>query len=265
MSTLLTFSWSAEPDIFSLGPLTVRWYGLLWVLAFALGIFILQRLFKKDNVKPEWVDSVFMYVFIGTVIGARLGHVFFYGWEYYSKNLIDIFKIWEGGLASHGASVGILVSIWLFSKFVSKKSMIWALDRIVIPVAIGGAFVRMGNFINSEIIGMPTDLSIGVIFTHIDNIPRHPAQIYEALSYTLLFVLLLFLFFRTDIRKKEGYIFGIFLIILFASRFFIEFVKENQEAFESGMVLNMGQWLSIPFILAGVFFTSRAYLNKKQG
>ena len=254
MSVLLFFTWDVDPELFSLGPLTVRWYGLFWVLAFVLGIYLLQRIFKKDNIKPEWVDSVFMYVFIGTVIGARLGHVFFYGWSYYSHHLIDIFKIWEGGLASHGASIGILISLWLFSKYVSKKSMLWILDRVIIPVAIGGAFVRLGNFFNSEIVGIPTDLPFGVVFSRLDGIPRHPTQLYEALSYTILFAVLTYLFFKTEMRKKEGLLFGIFLVLLFSARFFIEFVKENQEAFEKGMSLNMGQWLSIPFILAGFYF-----------
>ena len=263
MNTLLSIVWDASPDLFSIGPLTVRWYGLFWVAAFSLGIFILQKIFKKDNVNIEWVDSVFMYVFIGTVLGARFGHVFFYGWDYYSHNLLDIFKIWEGGLASHGAALGIMVALWLFSKFVSKKSILWIMDRVVIPVIIGGAFIRLGNFFNHEIIGKPTNSSFGIVFTRVDNIARHPAQLYEAASGIVLAIILIFLHFKTEARKKPGLLFGVFMTILFTSRFFTEFIKENQEVFENDMVLNMGQWLSIPFVMVGVFFIIFSLLKPK--
>ena len=262
MNTLLSIVWDANPELVSLGPLSIRWYGLFWVAAFASGIFIIQKIFQKDNAPKEWVDSVFIYVFIGTVIGARLGHVFFYGWEYYSKHLIDIFKIWEGGLASHGGAIGIITALWLFSKYVSKKSILWILDRVVVPTALGGAFIRIGNFFNHEIIGSPTDLSWGVIFTRIDNIPRHPSQIYEALVCLVLFAILLYMVFKTDARKKQGLLLGVFLVILFTSRFFIEMLKENQEAFENDMVLNMGQWLSIPFVVLGIILIIRALKAK---
>ncbi|MEA3445901.1 MAG: prolipoprotein diacylglyceryl transferase, partial [Bacteroidota bacterium] len=157
------------------------------------------------------------------------------------------------GLASHGGAIGIVVALWLFSKYVSKKSIIWILDRVVIPTALGGAFIRLGNFFNHEIYGIPTDLSWGVIFRYgEDALARHPTQIYEALTYLVLFIVLIFLFFKTEARQKTGLIFGIFLIILFSGRFFIEFIKENQEIFEDDMMLNMGQWLSIPFVIFGI-------------
>jgi prolipoprotein diacylglyceryl transferase len=234
------------------------------VLAFIFGIYITKKLFVRDGVNPELVDTAFIYVFIGTVLGARLGHVFFYGWEYYSKHIGEIFMIWEGGLASHGAAVGIILSIWLFSKYALKKPMIWMLDRVVIPVALAGAFIRLGNLANHEIYGRPTDLPWGFIFTELnDGVARHPSQIYEALMCIVIFVLLLYLFFRTDYRNKPGFLFGVFLVVLFVFRFFVEFLKENQEAFEDTLAINMGQILSIPFVLAGVWFIV-AGLRKKD-
>ena len=265
LSVIASIHWNVEPEIFSLGPLSVRWYGLCWVVAFALGIFITTKMFKKDGVNPEWVDSAFMYVFIGTVLGARLGHVFFYNWSYYSENLLEIPMIWKGGLASHGAAIGIVISLWLYSKYVTKRSIVWMFDRVVIPVAIGGAFVRLGNFFNHEIYGYPTDLSWGVVFKYgEDALARHPSQIYEALSYLIIFCILLFMFFKTDAKKRSGLIFGVFLILLFAARFFIEFIKENQETFEDSMSLNMGQWLSVPFIVAGIGFIVWSLMGQKK-
>lgn len=263
LNIVAAFVWNTDPDLLHLGPLTVRWYGLCWVMAFGLGIFIITKMFKTDGVKPEWVDSVFIYVFVGTVIGARLGHVFFYNWSYYSQNLWEIPMIWKGGLASHGGAIGIVIALWLFSKRVSKKSILWVLDRVVVPTALGGAFIRLGNFFNHEIYGHPTDLPWGVVFKYgEDSLARHPTQIYEALFCVLIFVVLMYLFFKTDVRQKTGLIFGIFLVMLFTSRFLIEFVKENQESFEDAMALNMGQWLSIPFVLAGIGLIVWSYLRK---
>jgi len=253
--TIASITWDVNPEIFRIGSIAVRWYGLAWVLSFVLGIYITKKLFQKDKVNPELVDSAFMYVFIGTVLGARLGHVFFYGWGYYSEHLLEILKIWEGGLASHGAAIGIIISVWLYSKYVLKKPVLWMLDRVVIAVALAGGFIRLGNLMNSEIVGSPTDLPWGFIFTSMnDNIARHPSQLYEALFCFILFVLLLKLFFQSDFRLTQGKIFGLFLILLFAFRFIVEFLKENQEAFENELTINMGQILSIPLVLAGFYF-----------
>ncbi len=252
-SSLAAIVWDVDPEIFSLGPLSVRWYGLSWVLAFVSSIYLVKSFFKKDGVNPELVDSAFMYVFIGTVLGARLGHVFFYGWEYYSKHPGEILAIWQGGLASHGAAVGIILSVWLFSKYVLKKHMFWMLDRVVIAVAIAGTFIRLGNLMNSEIVGSPTDLPWGFIFVALnDGIARHPSQIYEALFSTLLFGALLILYHKTEIKYYRGRLFGLFMALLFTFRFLVEFLKENQEAFEDQLVLNMGQILSIPLVIAGL-------------
>ncbi len=267
--TISVIIWDANPEIFSLGPLSVRWYGLSWVLAFISSIYLVKALFKKDGVNPELVDSAFMYVFLGTVLGARLGHVFFYGWDYYSKHLGEIFMIWEGGLASHGAAVGIIISVWLFSKYVLKKHMLWMLDRVVIAVAVAGTFIRLGNLMNSEIVGSPTDLPWGFIFVALnDGIARHPSQIYEALFTILLFLLLAYLFYKTEIKYYRGKLFGLFMALLFSFRFLVEFLKENQESFEEELLFNMGQILSIPLIIAGIAFIvlakdERLKMNKK--
>ncbi len=253
INTIASINWNAGPDLFSLGPLTVRWYGLCWVMAFALGIYIITKIFQSDGVKREWVDSVFIYVFAGAVIGARLGHVFFYNWSYYSENLVEIPMIWKGGLASHGGAIGIIIALWLFSKKVTKKSILWVLDRVVIPTALGGAFIRLGNFFNHEIYGIPTDVSWGVVFKYgEDALARHPTQIYEALICIIIFVVLLFMFWKTGARQKPGLLLGTFLALLFAGRFLVEFIKENQEPFEANMTFNMGQWLSIPFVVVGI-------------
>lgn len=268
--TLLAIYWDVDPTLFELGPLTIRWYGLLFALAFLCGYYVMAYFLKKEGQPKDWMDSIVLYMMLGTILGARLGHVFFYDWEYYRHNLIEIPQLWKGGLASHGAAIGIIIALWLYSKFVTKKSVLWALDRIVVTVALAGLFIRTGNLMNHEIVGQPTDLPWAFIFTGHptfaapDMLPRHPAQLYEALAYTLIFVLLFFLYDRKGAGKKEGLLFGLFLITAFTARFFIEFVKADQVAFEATMALNMGQWLSIPFVLTGVFFVWRAMGKGKE-
>jgi len=257
-------TWAPNPEIFSLGPLSIRYYGLLFAMGFLLGYYILERMFRYERIPEFWLDKIFIYVMIATVVGARLGHVFFYGWEYYSQHPEDILKVWQGGLASHGGALGILVAIWLYSKNVTKRSMLWTLDRLVVPVALAAVFIRTGNLMNSEIIGAETTVSWGFKFlkaTGIDNpeAPRHPAQIYEALVYLVTFVYLLFLYWKKKAYRREGLMLGVLLIGVFAGRFFIEFFKENQEAFEEGMTLNMGQILSIPFVIWGIYLIYRAF------
>ncbi|HKL71414.1 MAG TPA: prolipoprotein diacylglyceryl transferase [Marinilabiliaceae bacterium] len=257
-------TWAPNPEIFSLGPISIRYYGLLFALGFLLGYYILERMFRNERIPEFWLDKIFIYVMIATVIGARLGHVFFYGWEYYSQHPEDILKVWQGGLASHGGAIGILVAIWLYSKNITKRSMLWTLDRLVVPVALAAVFIRTGNLMNSEIIGAETTMPWGFKFlkaTGIDNpeAPRHPAQIYEALVYLATFVYLLFLYWKKKAYRREGLMLGVLLIGVFAGRFFIEFFKENQEAFEESMTLNMGQILSIPFVLWGVYLIYRAF------
>jgi len=249
--------WNADPIMFHIGEWSVRWYGLLFALGFVAGIYIVTRMFKREGIKPELVDSLFLFVIIGTVIGARLGHVFFYDWDYYSQHPGEIIKIWHGGLASHGGAVGIILMLWWWSKAYSKKSLLWGMDTVVVPTALAGACIRLGNLINSEIYGIPTDLPWAFTFIREDNIPRHPTQIYEALAYLLVFGFLIYQYLKTDIRQKDGKLFGWFMLLVFGFRFFVEFLKADQSAFEANMALNMGQWLSIPLALVGLYFVLR--------
>jgi len=260
MINLISFiHWNVDPEIFQLGPFSVRWYGFLFASGFLIGYYIGERMLRSENVNQKWIDSVFFYIIIATIVGARLGHVFFYGWDYYSQNPAEIFKVWHGGLSSHGGTLGILVAIIIYSKVVTKRSMLWILDRIVVPTALVAAFIRMGNLMNSEIYGVQTSLPWGFIFERNgETLPKHPTQLYEALAYIVAFVVLMYMYWKTRAKNKEGLIFGIFFMFIFGSRFLIEFIKEDQEAFEAGMVLNMGQWLSIPFVLGGLFLAIRA-------
>jgi prolipoprotein diacylglyceryl transferase len=218
--------------------------------------------FKRESRPLTDLEQFSVYMIFGTVIGARLGHCLFYNPEYYLSNPIEIFKVWEGGLASHGAAIGILTAIYLFSKKKKNYPMFWTLDRVVIVVALAGTFIRLGNLFNSEIIGKPTDVSWAFIFTSVDNIPRHPAQLYESIAYFIIFLILLFIYYKGIEKNRSGLLFGIFLVLVFTFRFFVEFLKENQSGFEESMVLNMGQILSIPFVLAGIFFITKSFKHK---
>jgi prolipoprotein diacylglyceryl transferase len=273
MINLLNYiHWNVNPEIFNLGPLSIRWYGLLFATGFLIGYYIGERMFRSEGVPQKWIDSLFFYIIIATIIGARLGHVFFYGWDYYSQNPGEIIKIWHGGLASHGGAIGILVAMLLYSKNVTKRNVFWTIDRIVVPTALVAAFIRTGNLMNSEIYGVQTSLPWGFIFERNgETVPKHPTQIYEALVYLLAFGVLMYLYWKTRSRYKQGLLSGVFFIFIFASRFFIEFIKQNQENFEEGMALNMGQWLSIPFVLLGIYLVVRAlkmpekiYKNPKE-
>ena len=251
--------WNANPEIFHLGPLSVRWYGFLFASGFLIGYYIGEKMLRSEGVPQKWIDSVFFYIIIATILGARMGHVFFYGWDYYSQNPGEIFKVWHGGLSSHGGTLGILIAIIIYSKLVTKRSMLWILDRIVVPTALVAAFIRLGNLMNSEIYGVQTTLPWGFVFERNgETVAKHPTQLYEAFSYILTFVVLTYMYWKTRAKNKEGLIFGLFFMFIFGARFFIEFIKEDQEAFEAGMVLNMGQWLSIPFVLGGLFLAIRA-------
>jgi len=263
-------TWTARPDIFILGGWEVRWYGLFFAIGFYLGLLMMTKMYANEKVKEAWADTLFIYVIVATVIGARLGHVFFYAWPYYSQHPWEILKIWEGGLASHGGTIGILIAIWVYSKYVTKRSMLWTLDRLAIPVALVSALIRTGNLMNHEIYGHPTDLPWGFRFIEnvrywqhganpIFSVPSHPTQIYEALCYLATFVILYLLYWKNKKAKmQEGLLIGIFFIGIFFTRFMIEFVKEDQEAFEAGWLLNMGQILSIPFIIAAIVLIIRA-------
>ncbi len=256
---LSAIQWDVSPDIVSLGPLTLRWYGLLFASGFIFGQSVMSRIYRWENKPAEDLDKLMLYMVVSTILGARLGHCFFYEPDFYLSNPIEIFKVWKGGLASHGATVGILFGLYLYSRHVREQSYLWILDRIVIVVALGGAFIRLGNLMNSEIVGLPTELPWGFVFVRNDEtFARHPAQLYESLSCVLLFIGL-FLYYKTMKEKTPaGRLFSIFVIVLFSLRIFYEFFKEVQVDFEKGMALNMGQWLSIPMVFVGfiAFFLS---------
>jgi prolipoprotein diacylglyceryl transferase len=267
--TLFEITWTAHPDIFTVFGKEIRWYAMAFVAGFFIGYKIVERMWKNENLNPAWLDPLLYYTFGGMIIGARLGHCLFYDFETYLANPVKILKVWEGGLASHGGVLGIIIAIYFFSKYVSHRSMLWTFDKLVVPTGLVAALIRLGNLINHEIYGRPTDLPWGFLFVEnlpqwrqgaepIFSLPSHPTQIYEAICYTLIFVLCMWLYFKKEAWKKEGLIFGVFMFCLFTARFFIEFVKNNQEEFEQGMLLNMGQLLSIPFILAGIYFVWRA-------
>lgn len=256
-------NWNINPEIIGFWGLSIRYYGLLFASAFFFGYLILQKIFKQEGLTIELLDKLTVYMAIGTVLGARLGHCLFYQPEYYLSNPWEIIKIWHGGLASHGAAIGILIALFYFSKK-NKKPYLWTLDRIVIVVALGGFFIRMGNLMNSEIYGIETSLPWGFIFARNgETIAKHPTQIYEALSYLLIFILIYSIYNKKGTQVKQGLIFSIFLILLFTVRFFVEFIKEDQVGFEQGMSLNMGQWLSIPFVLIGFFLLYRSFKSKQ--
>ena len=260
MIDILNFiHWNINPEIFHLGPLSVRWYGLFFASGFLLGYYIIEQMFKREKEDEKWLDSLFFYLIIATIVGSRLGHVFFYSWDYYSQNPSEILMVWHGGLASHGGALGVIIAMYLHSKLITKRSVLWTLDRIIVPTAMIAGFIRIGNLMNSEIYGIETTLPWGVIFEQNGEIAaKHPTQIYEALAYLLVFAVLMLIYWKTSSRKKPGLLLGIFFILMFSFRFLIEFIKEDQEAFEAGMALNMGQWLSIPFILFGIYLLVRA-------
>ena len=260
--------WNTSPEIFSIGSFEVRYYTLCFLLAFISSYVLMLRIFKRENKSQELLDQLSIYIFVGTLLGARLGHCLFYEFDYYKDHLLEMILPYTyvngkftltgfHGLASHGGAIGILVGIFLFCRK-TKTNFLWISDRLVLVVPLAGAFVRIGNFFNSEIIGLPSDLPWAVVFERIDPIPRHPAQLYEAVCYLLIFILLWNIFHRKPLLKP-GFLFGLFLILLFGARFAMEFLKENQEALEEGMSYNMGQLLRLPFIAIGVYLLFRPH------
>lgn len=262
-----TIYWNPSEGI-DLGFFTIHYYSLMFVVAFTLGWYLMKNIYKREGVSMEKLDSLFIYTVLATLIGARLGHVIFYDWDYFQHHLLEIFLPvrfepefeFTGfrGLASHGAAIGIIIAMYLYCRNVLHRPVLWVLDRIVIPVACGGIFVRIGNFMNSEIIGKPTNSDYGVVFTKLgEDFARHPAQLYESACYLVVFIILWLTYWKTEKRNKLGYIFGLFLVLLWTVRFFVEFVKEPQVGERVNWVLNTGQWLSVPFILAGFYFMFR--------
>ena len=264
MNTLLTIVWDVNPEAFRIPFIDwpVRWYGIFFVIGLLVSQYVLFYIFEKDGKSRKNVEDLTIYVVIGTIVGARLGHVFFYAPEHYLSHPIEILQIWKGGLASHGGAIGILVAVYLYTKKF-KMNFLWVFDRLVIVTCITGACIRLGNLMNSEIIGTITDVPWAIKFVQayppemaLDY--RHPAQVYEALYFIVLLVFLFYVWKTQRHKINNGYIFGLFLVILFTLRFIDEFFKVNQESFEDGLPINMGQILSIPFVLAGIYLIYRA-------
>lgn len=299
---MLSFiTWNPNPVAFSLGPIEIRWYGIIYALGFFLAITIIDKIFKKEKAPEGWTDKVFIYMILAVIIGARLGHVFFYGWDYYSKHPAEILMIWHGGLASHGGAIALVICAWLMSKFMTKQSFFWLADRVFVGCALVAVLIRIGNLMNSEIYGCPTDLPWGFYFLRGDTayatidgvmqtfhygdvitlngvtqyctskalydagllLPCHPTQIYESLAYLLVFCTLMWLYWKKDGGNYSGLITGVGFTGIFIARQLIEFIKNPQEAFEVDMTFNMGQWLSVPFVLLGIFLIIRALKKGK--
>ena len=260
------FVWNPSPILLDLGPLQLRWYGLLFVSGFMIGYYIMQWMYQREGKDTKQLDRLLFYMFAGAVIGARLGHVIFYEPEYYSQHLLEVLYIWKGGLASHGGTVGMLIATMLFQKY-SKEPFLYFTDRLTLPVALGATTIRLGNFFNSEILGVKTDSVFGIIFSRVDNVPRHPAQLYESATYLFTFLLLFYLY-KTKVGKwANGYLTGILFTSIFSWRFLIEFIKQEQADYSLGLYfytwqLNVGHLLSIPFIIFGIVLIIRSIKNK---
>jgi prolipoprotein diacylglyceryl transferase len=276
--SFLAIEWDPSLGI-DLGFFTIRWYSLMFVAAFLLGLHLMKKIFVEDKLPLEKIDVGFMYVFISMLVGMRLGDVFFYSWDYYQNHLLEIFipfkqvnGSWKftgfTGFASHGAAISIIIAMYFFSKKHLKKSWLFFLDRLAIMVALAGFFIRLGNFFNSEIYGKATDAAFGVIFkANGEDFARHPTQLYEAFSYLLLFFVMWYLYWKTDKKQQTGFLFGLFMAVLWFMRFIIEFLKEAQVDGREDWVfnsLNTGQVLSIPLVLIGVWLMLRKTSKAKE-
>ncbi|MDC3109474.1 prolipoprotein diacylglyceryl transferase [Flavobacteriales bacterium] len=271
----LIFKHDLNESIISIGPITIYWYSLMFLLAFFFGYKLMEKIYIKEKKDLKLLDPFLVHMVLGTLIGARLGEVFFYNWSYFQNNLLEIFlpiKIGENGwnfvgyrgLSSHGATIGIILSIVVYKIKYKYESVLWIFDRLVIAVALGGMLVRIGNFFNSEIVGNYTGSNFGVTFLNrSENLPRHPAQLYESFGYLILFIILYALYQKTKLVEKKGFFFGFFLIFLFGVRFVVEYVKESQGGLENYLgILSTGQWLSIPFMIIGLALLIRSNFNK---
>ena len=267
---LLKLHWEPSTTLFKLGSFGIHYYSLMFVIAFSLGYNIMKGMYQKEKVSIETLESMLFYIVISTLLGARLGHVLFYDWAYYQNHLLEVLLpiaskadggyafVGFRGLASHGAAIGILLGIIIYQRFNSYKPLAWILDRLIIPTTLGAGFVRIGNFFNSEIVGNYTGNNFGVVFVNRgEMLPRHPAQLYEAIAYFILFFFLRYLY-RQGLNRQDGFLVGVFMSILFSIRFLVEFVKESQGGFETFLpALSTGQWLSLPLILAGLIVMFR--------
>ncbi|MCH2448564.1 MAG: prolipoprotein diacylglyceryl transferase [Gracilimonas sp.] len=269
LALLDNLTWGIDPVIFELGPIAPRWYGVLFAGAFVSGYLFGVRMWKDAGRKVEEMENILTWILVGTVIGARLGHVIFYDPSYYLRNLDQVLAVWNGGLASHGAAIGIVIAMYYLAKKTPKMNFWWLADRVVIPTAVGGAFIRLGNFTNSEIYGHETDAPWGVIFSNLPGpagmIPRHPTMLYEALLCIIVFAVLWAIYKKYKSNPPSGSLFGTFLILLFSGRFFLEYTKIPQADFASEWAINMGQILSIPLVLIGLYIVIKVVDWNEQG
>lgn len=255
MNTMQHLIWQIDPVLLDFGFLKIRWYGVLFALGFVGSFLTLQWMYQRENKNVEELDTLLWYMVIATVVGARLGHTLIYDPTYYLAHPAKILAIWEGGLASHGATMGIILALYLYSRKFGD-GYLWLLDRVSIPTALAGALIRIGNFFNSEILGIPTDQPWGVIFARIDSVPRHPVQLYEAFSYLIVYAISLVIYRKFG--DKPGFSFGCFISLLFSVRFVLESFKTEQASYDTGTALTTGQWLSVPFVLVGIAFVVNA-------
>ena len=292
-------TWNVDPVLIHLGSLEIRWYGLLWALGFLVGYFVMRRMYRREKMTDDSMDKLLIYMLVFTVIGARIGHCLFYEPEFYLSHPLKMLAVWEGGLASHGGAIGILIGLWIYVRNYNKSpkkkdekqriTYIWILDRIVVAVCLVGALIRCGNVMNHEIYGTPTSLPWGFVFLRgaeqfcgtFDNytacnawdapcppsqwLPCHPTGLYEAFFCLVAMGILLWMYYKRDLGNRQpGLMFGTFLIIIFGSRILIEFLKNVQVDFERDMVFDMGQWLSIPFVLVGIGMIVWSFVRRKK-
>ena len=258
------FVWNVEPTIFKLGFLQLRWYGLLFVGSFILGLIIMKKIFIKEGKDASSLDNLLIYALVGAIIGARLVHCLFYEPNYYLNHPLEILYIWKGGLASHGGMIGVIVGVYLYTKQ-NKLPFFWLLARMAIPGALTAAFVRFGNLFNSEILGKPSELSWAIVFEKVDNIPRHPVQLYEAFSYLIIFAILIVVYRKISPSFSTKLLPGLFLTLIFSVRFLLEYTKTEQATYSPSIPLTVGQMLSTPFIIFGVIWCIWAYKSSKRG
>lgn len=254
--------WNMDPVLVSFMGLSVHWYGVLFATAIAAGFQVMKRIYVREGLDLESLDNLLIYCVIGIVVGARLAHVLFYDPAFYFAHPMKILAIWEGGLASHGGGLGAILALYYYQRKM-KMPFLFLLDRLAIATAIFGFFVRMANFANSEILGVPSNKPWAIVFERIDSLPRHPAQLYEAIAYLVIFIVLWLIYRATQMKQKQGAIFGLFLLLVFSARFGIEFVKVKQAAYAQDWTMSAGQMLSIPFLVVGVILLVLPYLKKR--
>jgi prolipoprotein diacylglyceryl transferase len=254
------FVWNTNPTLIAFAGLEIRWYGALFALAYLLGYQTIYWIYQNDGRNAEHLERLSIYLVIATIVGARLGHCLLYDPAYYLSHPWKIPAFWEGGLASHGGGLGVILALYIHKRQ-SGETFLWLLDRFAIPTALVGMLIRLGNLFNSEIYGTPTQVPWAFIFERIDQIPRHPAQLYEAIGYGLIFIVLLLFYRRMRLKIKDGLIFGLFLVGIFTTRFLVEFVKVKQAAYSTDAWLSTGQILSLPFIAAGIVLILMALIN----